>query len=217
MCRSIKEILNDLPSFRSILSGLACCCTPCSKLIKLTFLGVVACALISAPRKLIAQENIRIIHSPHRYEDVPAPGELFKIQVSLQGSREVHPNLKLVMLMDGKLIEYPLGTGKLNSSNEPEFELLLPAPEAELSYQFILPMQSGGVLSSSQFNYRRQCAEKKGLTVIPVKEKDQGVLFKGLSQAATDLEYEVRLYRTADDLLQKIKNSMRTVPTEDGE
>jgi len=148
---------------------------------------------------------------------MPSPGELFKLTVSLQGTREVHPHIKLILLLDGKLLEYPLGTGKLNTNHDPEFELMIPAPERDLSYQFILPIEPDGVLSSTQFSYRRQCSEKRALTTFPIKESDQGALFKALSQAATDLEYEVKLYRVADELLQRIKGSMRNVPSEDEE
>lgn len=186
------------------------------KFIALTLQSLALSYFLSA-NQLLAQDGILINHTQLRNEEIPSPGELFKISVSLQGTKEVHPHIKVIMLLDGKLLEYPLGTGKLNSNNQPEFELLIPAPESELSYQFILPIKSGEVLSSKQFSYRRNCAEKKVLTVLPIKESDQGLLFKALSQAAADLEYEVKLYRVADELLQKVKNSMQNVPSEDGE
>ena len=185
--------------------------------LKSFVLYLITCSFFFLSDSPLAQENIKIIHNQLRYEEVPSPGELFKLTVALQGTREVHPHIKLIMLMDGKLLEYPLGFGKLNANNEPEFELLIPSPEAELSYQFIVPLKSGVVLSSAQFSYKRQCKEKKDLTVLPTKEKDQGELFKALSQAATDLEYEVKLYRVADDLLQKVRGLIRNVPSEDGE
>ncbi len=186
------------------------------KILLLTIQALIWSSFLLASQ-LLAQDGILINHNQPSYEEIPSPGELFKLSVSLQGTKEVHPHIKVIMLLDGKLLEYPLGTGKLNSNNQPEFELLMPAPESELSYQFILPIKSGEVLSSKQFSYRRNCAEKRGLTVLPIKENDQGLLFKALSQAAADLEYEVKLYRVADELLQKVKASMRNVPSEDGE
>jgi len=183
--------------------------------IRLLIISLSTLALVVTSSIIFAQESLRIIHKQLNQEDMPSPGELFSLTVSLQGTREVHPHIKLIMLMDGKLLEYPLGTGKLNSNNEPEFQLMVPAPEFELSYQFIIPTSSDGVLSSPQFSYKRQCAEKKILTEFPIKESDQGVLFRALSQTATNLEYEVKLYRVADDLLQKIKKSASNVPSDD--
>ena len=216
MVRTFKDIIT---CFRSLCvsARINSCRTLQShhKFIALTIQSLAFSYFLSASQ-LLAQDGILINHTQLRNEVIPSPGELFKISVSLQGTKEVHPHIKVIMLLDGKLLEYPLGTGKLNSNNQPEFELLIPAPESELSYQFILPIKSGEVLSSKQFSYRRNCAEKKALTVLPLKESDQGLLFKALSQAAADLEYEVKLYRVADELLQKVKNSMQNVPSEDG-
>ena len=232
MVRPLKPIINSITPLRLIaLKGVAAekRCDDSSRLhssrlhsssrilLRSFLLQLFTCMFFSSANQVFAQDNISIIHNQLRYEEIPSPGELFKLSVSLQGTREVHPHIKLIMLMDGKLLEYPLGTGKFNSNNQPEFELLLPAPESELSYQFILPIKSGEVLSSKQFSYKRQCAEKRSLTVLPIAESDQGALFKGLSQAAADLEYEVKLYRVADELLQKVKASLRNVPSEDGE
>jgi hypothetical protein len=114
--------------------------------------------LINRPRPAIAQNKIVTIEASQLDpKKMPYPGKPLVLSAELQNTRDFNLPVRLLAVRDGKLYEVAVPRGVLSVQDRPQYQVSLPAPLAEISYQFIVSLPDGNTASSKRYIARRSC------------------------------------------------------------
>ena len=102
--------------------------------------GVGLAPIYAHGQKAPQKSAIQIYHKPLTEKTLPAPGQSMTIAAELFGTKEISLPLRLVAVRDGRLLPAPLTNSYRNAADRPVYEFEMPAPMAEISYQFVLPI-----------------------------------------------------------------------------
>lgn len=133
---------------------------------------------------------------------MPFPGERITLRAEVSNTRDFRLPIRLLAVRDGKFYEISAASGLLGSNERPQYQVEIPAPLAELSYQFVLIQPNGTVATSKRLVARRSCIPD----ITPVMgempaDVDGSERFNRLIVDNLKLEQEIsNLERTAQEL-----------------
>jgi hypothetical protein len=119
--------------------------------------------LLTAPvTPSMAQETdesagVEILHTPPKGTELPNPGELFPLKITLLNTKETDLKVRAFIILDGRLTEVPLLSNNLDVSDRPEYGAEIHAPLARLSYQVVVYRKDGQPKLSEHFTVQRPC------------------------------------------------------------
>lgn len=88
---------------------------------------------------------------------LPFPGQTITLEAEVSNTRDFRLPVRLLAVRDGKFYEIAAPSGLLAASDHPQYKVEIPAPVAELVYQFVLMSPDGSVASSQRVSLRRKC------------------------------------------------------------
>ena len=153
---------------------------------------------------------IEIYHEPPSGEELPAPAESLTLRVQIINTRDITMKMTAVISMDGRLTQVPLKNEYLNAYDHPEFSLSVSAPQGEMTYQFVLYLPDGTLLSSERYRIRRPCrldttlADPKEITKLRGDDRLGAVV-----TLARNLKLHADAYTQAIALLQELKELIK--------
>lgn len=188
-----------------------------AKAARLSFL--VALGILCTGRIAFAQDElsseykepstsslVHINHTPSRPEELPIPGAEVILSASLADSKELEQRLRLMLVRDGKVIDSSSVTAVFNENDEPTYYFTVNAPQAEMSYQFVLYEKDHTISASKRFRVRRSCVPEITVTESVIPEEIQGKdRLKALVDQSESLEREISSYKEALNILEKLK------------
>lgn len=181
---------------------------------KIAFSGILAATLLlgcftSSP--LRAEE--RLVHQPVIIDQAPT-GKDLTLSVQLAGSQSTEQLLKAYIVRDGELRTLTAQNAFLNVRDIPTYEIIIPAPSEEMSYQFFMHLKDGSVISSQRYSLRRSCVTPDAdMTALESIDDPYKRLATATSQAQ-DLETEIDLYTKAVKVLEELVNTLEGLETE---
>ena len=153
--------------------------------------------------------SISISHISPKPDELPYPGQKFKIRVQLKGTKETERQLRIIFIKDGSLIDMSSFNAELNEHDVPTYEISLHAPLAEMVYQFMLYNPDGSALSSPRYSVRRNCIPNVELAQGEVKPEIVGVeRLQKLVNEAKHLEQDLAGYEQVLNLLDGLQKQL---------
>lgn len=149
---------------------------------------------------------IQIVHQQPDARTLPAPAFMIPLVVEIRNSRSTDLKIRLVASRDGKIMDVALPQGALNPSDNPVYQIQVPAPTHVFSYQFVIQDKDGSITSSKRFVVRRPCIQNYKVEVprdAADAEFKQGV--GELISKAKLLETTTTNYDTSLKLLEQLK------------
>lgn len=168
---------------------------------------VLLLALICLPLNALAQKGpeLKVLHKPLKSGELPAPGEKFELRAMLQGLRNINLKMRALVVSDGRLMDLSL-TGTLDEQDRVIYTTQLPAPLAEINYQFFLYRDDETVLPTQRFSIQRSCLPDVSLLNAATPEPNAaGEVIKDLVRRAKGLERDVRSYARLAETLAALK------------
>lgn len=180
--------------------------------IYLPSIAITALTIPGYATAATAQEqetHVRISHQPTEPHQLPPAGTLIPIVVQLVNSSDVDTKIRLVGSRDGRYMDiaYPLGV--LDVRDQPTYSILVPAPVAAMSYQFIIHQKSGDLTLTEKFTVKRHCIQTYKVEVpegLPSTEYRRKV--GTLVSQARSLERDTKNLDTAIQLLEELKKDL---------
>jgi len=153
-----------------------------------------------------SSKPVALIHVPPKPEAFPYPGQTMNLVVRLNNTRNTGQKMRLLLVKDGRLMNIPPQEGFLNEHDQPTYEIPVPAPIAEMVYQFILPNPDGSTLISPRYSIRRNCIPNIDLAGTEPAAEVQGIeRLQNLVNQAKDLENDLATYDRIAKVLEQIK------------
>ena len=100
---------------------------------------------------------VGLLHTPPKAEVLPYPGQNQTLTLRLTNTRETERKLIVALIKDGRFMQVDAKNAYLNEVDLPTYDVVVPAPIAEMSYQFLLFAPDGSVQSSPRYYLRRSC------------------------------------------------------------
>lgn len=181
----------------------------------------LACAVLAAvstaaaplyadtPAAAKSAAKISFSHLPLPADQLPNPGELMKLEVSLVGTRDSDRNLRGYIVRDGQLTEFVLPEAKYDLRDRPMYSFEINAPLAELSYQFVLDNPDGTYAYSQRYLIRRRCWPQTDLAGTDLDPSLQDLdRLKELYGKSMLLERNNRAYDSALKILEQLQQEI---------
>ncbi|MCB0320166.1 MAG: hypothetical protein KDD60_04515 [Bdellovibrionales bacterium] len=149
----------------------------------------------------IAEAQIRFLHNSKQIS-LPAPGAEVKIQVSLQGTREIKYPLEVEVLRDGKLFFVTVPQAFYGRQKEPVYTFSVASPEAGLGYRFRITDEKGMPWTSEYFFALQKCEQPPRSSSHKNKSGSEAQL---LADEATLLEGDISAYLYATKRLADMR------------
>ena len=142
--------------------------------------------------------------------DLPYPGQPVKLMAGLVNTRSTEGKMVLALTRDGRFSEIPFKPGYLNRDDRPVYEVEMPAPVAEISYQAILHNPDGSFISSQRYVLRRKCIPEVDMAPSQIDPAVQGSeRLRQMMIQKDKLESDLKSYDQVIDLLQKITQKLK--------
>ena len=152
-----------------------------------------------------SSKPVKIQHKAPNVKALPQPGELITLYVYLRHTRDTNRELRAFLTRDNKLSVLSIADSYLNEYDYPTYEITVPAPMAELSYEFALVNPDGSSAHSGPYQLRRKCLPDMSEPELNITED---ISFRGKVEALTlhamQLERQLLSYETAETLLQEL-------------
>lgn len=153
--------------------------------------------------------RVKFRHLPVNGDELPFPGQPYKLRVELEGTKNFARPLRAVASIDGRLLDLRAEPGVMNEYDRVTYVVPVHSPLVELSYQFFLSDEDGRVISSEQYRSHRSCVPETTpvkLGIPPeVSSRDKLEL---LSHQAKRLERESSTYSRILKLLEELKPNL---------
>ena len=88
---------------------------------------------------------------------LPFPGQTISMSAEVSNTRDFRLPVRLLAVRDGKFYEIAAPSGLLEANDHPQYKVEIPAPVAELIYQFVLILPDGTAATSQRVSVRRDC------------------------------------------------------------
>ncbi len=164
-----------------------------------------------------AATELKLLHKPIKASELPFPGEKLELRVLLQGLRNINLPLRAFVVSDGRLMDLPL-SGTLDEQDRVVYNVVLPAPLAEINYQFFLYRDEETVLPTQRFSIQRTCLPEIKLTDMQSGELPPGKgMIKELVARAKGLERDVKTYTRLSETLEALKAVLPKTPEKEGQ
>jgi hypothetical protein len=159
-----------------------------------------------AAEKRPAPKAVEIVHIAPTPKQLPAPGELMSLNVSLKNTKDSERKLRAFVVRDGQMLDLTIPSGQYNQQEEPYYEVPLYAPEGELLYLFMLYNPDGSITRSDRYYVRRSCLPDTTLALGKIDKtlKPDAQLVELVAQAER-LKRDIKSYETVLLLLKDLK------------
>ena len=155
--------------------------------------------------------KIQYTHVAPTNDTLPAPG--FPLTLTVQMNREVIAvgmHVRAIISRDGVLTEVQDQEPRLDAMEKVYFDVEIPSPLVEMSYQFIFVDKSGNSVGTRRYSVTRTCAPSViGNVVVPHGKgsvsKDDA---KALKATADALDDEIKLYEKISGSLSSIQETI---------
>ncbi len=152
-----------------------------------------------------AQSRIGFLHTPPKPESLPYPGQPMTISAGLTHTRETKFPMRIVLSRDGRFMELPSKEAYLDKYDRPIYEVSLPAPIAEVTYQMFVVAGEDQVMASPRYTVRRNCIPQIALATGEVPAQVQGTeRLQKLIQESRALENDLKGYEFSLELLEEL-------------
>lgn len=171
---------------------------------------ILLAILILTPTLHAEPTGITISHIPPQPQYLPHPSRTLELTANLEGSKDTHLPLRLVAILDGRLLDTVAVESVWNYQDKPTYTFQLPAPQEEISYQFILLQDQKPLTISPRFRVRRNC--KPDLEVVKAgvdEEKPLGAQTLQLFEITQKLDHELAAYEKSYELLEEIEQLLK--------
>ncbi len=149
---------------------------------------------------------VEILHVAPAPKQLPAPGEMMKLLVTLKNTKDSERRLRAFIVRDGQMLDISVPTAQFNQEEMPYYEVPLYAPEGEMLYLFMLYNPDGSVTSSNRYFVRRLCLPNTTLAsgkVDPSLPPDQRLI--QLASQVADLNRDIKSYEMVLSLLKDLQ------------
>jgi hypothetical protein len=102
---------------------------------------------------------VQVMHRPLEGNAIPQATLPMNIVAELKNSRQTDVTIRVVGSKDGRLIDIVMPKGELNTVDNAEYSLTIPAPVAVMSYQFVIHQPDGSVTTTKRFSIKRPCIQ----------------------------------------------------------
>jgi hypothetical protein len=162
---------------------------------------------LAAQNKLIEEfekRPVQIVLGENRPEKLPAPGLPIELNAKLLNTRDFRQPLRLLLVKDQNFQEILTNPGLPDSGETPRYSISIPAPLVELSYQFLLTLADGSIVTSPRQSIRRDCVPDITPALEQIGSEISGdARFKTLIEQNKTIENEIsNLQLTIEDLKQ---------------
>ena len=149
---------------------------------------------------------IGILHAPPKPNDLPYPGQPLTLVATLTNTRDTNFPMRIAVSRDGRFMEVPAKEAYLDKNDRPTYEVSVPAPIAELTYQMFVAQGEGHALSSPRYAVRRACIPQVELAAGDVPKDVQGMeRLRKLVNESRSLENDLAGYQQVLKLLSDLK------------
>lgn len=181
----------------------------CAVVAPLLVSGSIALAQDSTTTPTATPPPIEFIHQPAQAAQLPPPGQPLSLTVQLKNSRDPERRLRMLAAVDGEFVDVFVDGGTLNEFDQPVYKIETFSPLAQISYQFVMRTDDGGVVSSPRFVIRRPCIPNVSLVDLKAPADGSGDARLALAvERAQRLEGEIASYETLLSLVNQIKERL---------
>jgi hypothetical protein len=166
-------------------------------------------ALVFASALSLSAEG-RIGHTPLRSNQLPEPGTAITLSFIPDALPGVIARERLLVIRDGKMLDVPLVEGPIEGKDQLAHNAIVHAPLAELSYQALITLADGTVVTSPRYTLKRNCLPNIALATLDdpqessVKERLERYVIQ-----ARELERELTQYDIAIGLVESLLGQMK--------
>lgn len=171
---------------------------------------LMATAVMTASPAQADAGKITITHIPPQAQYLPHPSRIMELTAHLDGSKETNLPLRLVAVLDGRLLDTIAIESVWDYQDKPTYSFQLPAPQEEISYQFILLQNQEVITVSPRYRVRRTC--KPDLEVVKNgvdEEQPLGSQSLKLYEITQKLDHELAAYEKSYQLLEDIERLLK--------
>lgn len=160
---------------------------------------------ISQLEEAVAQNSkVELSHTPPKEDSLLLPGDMMELKVKTIGTRYVDLQLRLIAILDDKLIDISIPTGTVENDENAVYSVQLPTPISSLQYQFIGFDNSKKPLVSKWFNLKRTCSFDASKTQVDLQSVQNSDRVDELFILSSRLERELKAYKFSENILQEI-------------
>ncbi len=182
------------------------------KIMRKYILTIFAIIVVLSADSALAQnkesaKNINVLHTPIKATELPFPGGDLLISATLENTRNSQLVLKGFFVKDGKVVEQNLEDFSTNDREQLVYATKIPAPLAELNYQFVLLDKGQVIATTKRFSVRRNCIPNiAGMKLGMPEDSNMKDRVKVLQLQATSIQEEVQNYEKSITLLEELKS-----------
>lgn len=174
---------------------------------------LLALTLIAPFPQLFAQSGtaaVKITHHPPQSQYLPYPGRTLELIAQLDGTKEVDLPLRFVAVVDGRLLDLTVAKSVWDYQDRPTYTFQIPAPQRELSYQFLLLGKTETLATSPNYRIRRTCLPDLEVVKGEVDEsRPLGSQSSELFLTANKLDQELAAYERIYQLVKEIDGLLK--------
>ena len=153
--------------------------------------------------------TMSVLNQPPDPKDLPLPGQPVEVVFQLLDAWDVIKGVRILAVVDGRLMEIPIKNSYLNKHDQPEYIVQIPAPLSQLSYQILVPDGNGDYSWSRRFFVRRSCLPVTDLIDLDADWRVNGQgLVRACSERASALERELFAFERSLDLVRELRLEM---------
>lgn len=149
---------------------------------------------------------VQVMHRPVEGAAIPPATAPMQIVAELKNSRQTDVTIRIVGSKDGRHIDIVMPKGELNTVDNAEYTITIPAPIALMSYQFVIHQPDGSITTTKRFSIRRACIQT--FSVNDFKDDPDAEFKKKLGSLVSELktlESNTASYDEAFKILAEIK------------
>ena len=181
-----------------------------------TFLVLAYC--IAKPSEVTAEDpliaptiKIQYTHIQPNVDALPNPG--LPLNLTIQMNRDVLSvgmKVRAIVSRDGVMTEIQDQEPRVDAMEKIYYDMEVPSPMAELSYQFVFSDKRGNAVTTRRYTLARKCLPSvTGSVVVPSGQtsvsKDDA---RQLKEFTDRLDEEIQIYERASSLLAQIQESI---------
>lgn len=155
--------------------------------------------------------KLQYSHTQPNVDTLPTPG--LPLTLTVQTNKDVLPlgmKVRAIITRDGVLTEVQDQEPRIDALEKVFFDIDIPSPLAELTYQFVFTDKTGNAVTTRRYKLARKCIPAViGSVAVP---DDKGQITKDdarvLKETADHLDEEIQLYEKASQMLTAIQEAI---------
>ena len=152
-----------------------------------------------------SQGAIEIVPPELERGDLSKPGYAISFSAYLINTDNLNIPMKALVTLDGKLQTFLPIRVHINEDDVPEYKFQIPAPVANMSYQFVAYPDKKNTIFSERFYVSRACIMNSDSSENVSDGLTGEDLVAALSTRSDALDYEAGLYKHAANITNRLK------------